>query len=126
MLGFCVLGGMFGEGIDLKNEQLIGAAIYGTGLPQISTEGKILKEYYDAQGKDGFAYAYRYPGMNKILQAAGRVIRTKEDRGVILLLDERFLHAEYRQLFAREWAGFRAGNVTKIKEYLQGFWAGID
>ena len=91
LVGFCVLGGIFSEGVDLTGESLIGAIIVGTGLPQIGSEREILKEYYDRKKQSGFDYAYRYPGMNKVLQAAGRVIRTKEDRGVILLLDDRFL-----------------------------------
>ena len=85
LLGFCVLGGIFSEGIDLKREALIGAAVVGTGLPLVCHEREILRGYYEEREMDGFAYAYRYPGMNKVLQAAGRVIRTDEDRGVILL-----------------------------------------
>ena len=81
-------GGIFGEGIDLKEDSLIGAIIVGTGIPQICREREILKQYYDGRNEDGFAYAYRYPGMNKVLQSAGRVIRTAQDRGVVLLLDE--------------------------------------
>ena len=103
LVAFCVMGGIFGEGIDLKNDRLIGAIIVGTGLPQVSDEREILKNYYDERGLSGFDYAFRYPGMNKVLQAAGRVIRTSEDRGVILLLDERFLQREYGALFPREW-----------------------
>ena len=87
---FCVLGGIFSEGIDLKNESLIGSIIVGTGLPMVCTEKEILKAHYDREGKSGFDYAYRFPGMNKVQQAAGRVIRTDSERGVIVLLDERF------------------------------------
>ena len=90
LIGFGVLGGIFSEGIDLTNEKLIGTLIIGTGLPQVCNEREILKSYFDQKGLYGFDYAYRYPGMNKVLQAAGRVIRTEDDRGVILLLDERF------------------------------------
>ncbi len=86
LLGFCVLGGIFSEGIDLKNDSLIGAVIVGTGLPMVCTEREILKNYFDSQGDNGFDFAYRYPGMNKVLQSAGRVIRTEDDRGVVLLL----------------------------------------
>lgn len=81
LLGFCVMGGIFSEGIDLKHEALIGAAIVGTGLPMVCDEREILRQFYEERGMDGFAYAYQYPGMNKVLQAAGRVIRTQEDRG---------------------------------------------
>lgn len=87
------MGGIFGEGIDLKNERLIGTIIVGTGLPQLSNEREILMGYYDKRLGAGFDYAYRYPGMNKVLQAGGRVIRTAEDVGVIVLLDERFYRA---------------------------------
>ena len=100
LVGFCVLGGIFSEGVDLTGESLIGAIIVGTGLPQIGSEREILKEYYDRKKQSGFDYAYRYPGMNKVLQAAGRVIRTKEDRGVILLLDDRFLGRDYGEIFS--------------------------
>ena len=84
-------------------DRLIGAAIVGTGLPQVNTEREVLKKHYDRLGENGFDYAYRFPGMNKVLQAAGRVIRTKEDVGCILLMDERFRSTEYRILFPEEW-----------------------
>ncbi len=122
LLGFCVMGGIFGEGIDLKRDQLIGAAIVGTGLPQICNEREILKQYYDRRGEDGFAYAYQYPGMNKVMQSAGRVIRTDEDRGVILLLDERFCQWQYRSIFPREWADYEICSLHSVSEKLRGFW----
>lgn len=122
LVAFCVLGGIFGEGIDLKNEQLIGAIIVGTGLPQIGNEREILMNYYDARSGSGFDYAYRYPGMNKVLQAAGRVIRTASDVGVIELLDERFLQSDYRGLFPREWEQRTVCNIGTVEECLQEFW----
>lgn len=122
LLGFCVMGGIFAEGIDLIGERLIGAIIVGTGLPQISYEREILKQYYDAKGENGFDYAYRFPGMNKVLQSAGRVIRTKQDRGVILLLDERFCSTDYRGLFPREWEDYRICNRKTAGSMLQEFW----
>ena len=103
LVAFCVMGGIFGEGIDLSNDKLIGAIIVGTGLPQICNEREILKNYYDEESGSGFDYAFRYPGMNKVLQAAGRVIRTTEDEGVILLLDDRFLQRDYQMMYPREW-----------------------
>ena len=124
LVGFCVMGGIFSEGIDLKNEQLIGAAIVGTGLPQVSNEREILKEYYDAKNQSGFDYAFRYPGMNKVMQAAGRVIRTVRDRGVILLLDERFLQYDYQQLFPREWEGYQTCGRENLHQNLDRFWCG--
>ena len=122
MVAFCVLGGIFGEGIDLKAEQLIGAIIVGTGLPQIGNEREILKDYYDKKAGEGFDYAYRYPGMNKVLQAAGRVIRTLEDRGVIALLDERFLENSYLRLFPREWTKYQICSQQNVKDAALQFW----
>ena len=122
LVAFCVMGGIFSEGIDLKNDKLIGAIIVGTGLPQISNERQILKDYYDERGMSGFDYAFRYPGINKVLQAAGRVIRTQEDRGIILLLDERFLQADYVPLFPREWRERKVCNLKQMKEEVERFW----
>ena len=102
MAALCVMGGIFSEGIDLKEERLIGVIIIGTGLPQVNTEQEILKEYFDEHQGRGFDYAYQYPGMNKVMQAAGRVIRTAGDKGIIALLDERFLGEEAVALFPRE------------------------
>lgn len=121
-LAFCVMGGIFGEGIDLKNEQLIGAVVVGTGLPQISNEREILMHYYDERSGEGFDYAYRYPGMNKVLQAAGRVIRTVDDSGVILLLDDRFTRREYESLFPKEWERRSFCTVESVSGYLDAFW----
>lgn len=125
LVGFCVLGGIFSEGIDLKNDSLIGAVIVGTGIPQVGGEREILKEYFEANGENGFDYAYRYPGMNKVLQAAGRVIRTVEDTGVIALLDERFLQYTYRRLFPREWQSFEEVTVDTVAGSVKRFWENI-
>lgn len=122
LMAFCVMGGIFGEGIDLKNEQLIGAIIVGTGIPQISNEREILMNYYEERLGAGFDYAYRYPGMNKVLQAAGRVIRTVHDVGVIELLDERFLQNDYRNLFPKEWEKRKVCTVDNVDAYLRKFW----
>jgi Rad3-related DNA helicase len=126
LVALCVLGGIFGEGIDLKNDRLIGVVIVGTGLPQISNEREILKNYYDEKNGNGFDYAFRYPGMNKVLQAAGRVIRTTEDKGVILLLDERFQQRDYRALYPREWADRRVCSLEDVGELVAEFWARAD
>ncbi len=122
LLGMCVTGGLFSEGIDLEGEALMGVAIVGTGLGQMDAEEEILREHYQAQGKDGFGYAYRYPGMNRVLQAAGRVIRTEEDRGVILLLDDRFLEKENQQLFPLEWEDCFLVSPQNMQEKLKAFW----
>ena len=122
LVGFCVMGGIFSEGIDLIGNRLIGAAVVGTGLPQVNCEREILKDYYDEKGEQGFDYAYRYPGMNKVLQAAGRVIRTKEDNGTILLMDERFLNRDYRVLFPREWNDAGTCTLGNVEKCLGEFW----
>ncbi len=122
LVGFCVMGGIFSEGIDLIGESLIGVAVVGTGIPQISHEREILKAYYDQRGGQGYDYAYRYPGMNKVLQAAGRVIRTPEDRGVILLLDDRFLQRDHRRLFPVEWADHIVCSRGSVEQRLRDFW----
>jgi len=122
LLGFCVMGGIFSEGIDLKNDSLIGAIIVGTGLPQVCNEREILKSYFDAMGKNGFDYAYRYPGMNKVLQAAGRVIRTAEDVGIVALLDDRFLGGAYQRLFPREWDTYEVVTADQVARRVERFW----
>ncbi len=122
LLGFCVMGGIFSEGIDLKNDSLIGAIIVGTGLPQVCNERELLKKYFDGWGENGFDYAYRYPGMNKVLQAAGRVIRTVDDFGVVALLDERFLSPAYQRLFPREWQEKVVVTVDQIGRKVETFW----
>lgn len=125
IVGFCVMGGVFSEGIDLKGDNLIGSIIVGTGLPMVGNEREILKDKYDDEGYNGFDYAYRYPGMNKVLQAAGRVIRTEEDTGVVLLLDERFLQQNYMKLFPREWNNAVKVSVDNVADKANAFWSGV-
>ncbi len=120
--GLCVLGGIFSEGIDLKAERLEGVIIVGTGLPMLCTEQEILKQFFDNRQEDGFQYAYQYPGMNKVMQAAGRVIRTMEDRGIILLLDDRFLKPDYQELFPREWSEYGIVTRKTVAGWLDQFW----
>ena len=122
LVGLCVMGGIFAEGIDLKEDRLIGAAIVGTGLPQVCAEQEMLKRYYDQRGMDGFRYAYLCPGMNRVLQAAGRVIRTQEDCGVVLLLDDRFLQTQYATMFPREWEGIETCSLESAQAQLACFW----
>lgn len=121
-VGFCVMGGIFGEGIDLKNDRLIGTVVVGTGLPMVCDEKELFRFYFDEKNGKGFDYAYLYPGMNKVMQSAGRVIRTTEDTGAILLLDERFLNHSYQNLFPREWFPFEAVTATSMKQALSNFW----
>ena len=123
LLGFAVMGGVFGEGVDLAGDRLIGVAVIGPGLPQVGPRQEQLRVYFEETRGSGFDYAYRYPGMNKVLQAAGRVIRTPEDRGVVLLIDNRFTHVEYRRLMPPHWAHFSAVPDSKaLEKALQDFW----
>ncbi len=122
-IGLCVLGGIFGEGIDLKGERLIGAVIVGTGLPLVCEERELFRRYYDEkEGTDGFSCAYLYPGMNKVQQAAGRVIRTMEDKGAVLLLDDRFAGAQYTALFPKEWYPYEIVMLPELEKSLRNFW----
>ena len=122
MLGFCVMGGVFSEGIDLTHDRLIGVIVVGTGIPQVCNDREIVKNYFDQRGMRGFDYAYLYPGMNKVLQSAGRVIRTEDDKGIILLLDDRFQNRQYQQLFPREWKEYEVCGRKEIKEKMEEFW----
>ncbi len=122
LIGFCIMGGIFGEGIDLKNDSLIGAIIVGTGLPQVCFERDILMNYFNEAGNNGFDYAYRYPGMNKVLQAAGRVIRTVDDIGIVALIDDRFLEAAYQKMFPREWEQYEVVEVDGVAKRVEKFW----
>ena len=120
---FTVLGGMFSEGIDFKGEQLIGTIVVGVGLPQLGLERDLIKAYFEEEGYD---YAYKYPGMNKVLQAAGRVIRTKEDRGVVILLDDRYGTKDYIKLFPKEWQYAKKTNLGIVSKQLKQFWTEQD
>ena len=123
LLGFAVLGGVFGEGVDLAGERLIGAAIVSPGLPQVGPRQEQLRAHFEETRGSGFDYAYRFPGMNKVLQAAGRVIRTPEDKGVVLLIDDRFLAPDTRRLMPPHWDGLRAvDSVEELRAELEWFW----
>jgi Rad3-related DNA helicase len=122
-VGFCVLGGSFSEGVDLLGRRLIGTIIVGVGLPGLSNERNILKEYFDGRCERGYDYAYTYPGMNRVLQAAGRVIRREEDEGVVVLIDDRYATPQYQMLFPASWMHLKyAGNATSLAELVKNFW----
>ena len=124
LVGLAVMGGVFGEGIDLVGERLIGTVVVGVGVPQVCLERDLIKAYFDQQNTNGFAYAYQYPGFNRVLQATGRVIRTETDRGVIVLIDERFSHARYRRLFPSHWRGLQVvPSAGEIRDKLAHFWS---
>jgi DNA excision repair protein ERCC-2 len=122
LVGFAVMGGIFGEGIDLVGEHLIGAIIVGTGLPQLTIERDLIRNYFESRTGDGFGYAYTFPGMNRVLQAVGRVIRSETDRGVALLIDTRFSESRYRRLFPAWWRVSYVRNVAGIRETIRSFW----
>ena len=121
-----MMGGVFSEGIDLVEEKLIGAILVGAGLPQIGNERDVMRRFFDERQRDGFAYAYLYPGMNKVIQGAGRVIRTAEDRGIIALLDERFLQRSYQRTFPREWNDYQICSLDTVGQQLERFWKETD
>ena len=128
LIGFCVMGGMFSEGIDLKGDSLIGVICVGPGIPGVDLEHDILREFYDGyetpghESGSGYEYSYMYPGMNKVLQAAGRVIRTEDDRGIVVLLDKRFLSTGYKRLFPREWTSVKITDLEHVRDDVTGFW----
>ena len=124
-LGFAVMGGIFGEGIDLKGSRLIGAIIVGVGLPQLGLERNLIRDYFDqagGPGNVGFEFAYQYPGMNRVLQTAGRVIRSENDRGIICLIDHRFNEARYRRQFPTSWQPLQARSRPELIQLLKSFW----
>ncbi|HSI84717.1 MAG TPA: ATP-dependent DNA helicase, partial [Candidatus Methylacidiphilales bacterium] len=127
LVGFAVMGGIFGEGIDLIGDRLHGAVVVGPGLPQLSLERELIRQYFqqqsDADGPDaGFASAYLYPGMTKVQQAAGRVIRSETDRGTVVLIDSRFRENRYAELFPPWWDVQRARSAEDVRRYLREFW----
>jgi Rad3-related DNA helicase len=122
LVGFTVMGGAFSEGIDLTGDRLTGAVIVGCGLPMVGNEKELFKFYFDEKSGNGFEYSYLYPGMNKVMQSAGRVIRTVDDVGAILLLDERFGNPQYTNLFPREWFPYVTVNIGNVKERLSEFY----
>ena len=122
LVGFCVLGGMFSEGIDLRNDRLIGSLIVGTGIPPVEPQRELLRDYFSGQGRNGYDFAYRYPGMNKVLQAAGRVIRTAEDVGIVVLMDGRFAERSSRELFPLEWGQPESVESGDAADRIRRFW----
>jgi len=122
LLSLCVLGGIFAEGIDLPGCQLIGVAVVGVGLPQVNPAQEALRAHYQATLQDGFAFAYRYPGMQKVLQAAGRVIRSEADAGVVLLLDERYGESAYARLLPPHYHAVPVADTEEIRARSQEFW----
>ena len=123
LVGFAVLGGVFGEGIDLVGDRLVGAVVVGVGLPQLCLERDLIREYFNQKNGLGFEFAYAYPGLNRVIQAAGRVIRSETDRGVVLLIDTRFAQAPYRELLPRWWTITPVRGSAEIAERATKFWS---
>ncbi|WP_444944314.1 helicase C-terminal domain-containing protein [Microbulbifer sp. ZKSA006] len=121
-LGFAIMGGIFGEGIDYIGEKLVGTIIVGTGLPQVSLERELQRSAAEASGVHGFDSAYHYPGMTRVLQTAGRVIRSESDKGVIILIDSRFTAPFYRHLFPEHWQPLVCHNTPQLCGSLERFW----
>lgn len=122
-IGFCVLGGSFSEGVDLPGSRLIGSIIIGVGLPGFSSERNLMRDYFETRYENGFDYAYTFPGMNGVLQAAGRVIRREEDRGIVVLIDDRYGTPTYQKLFPSHWKHLKyAGNSASLAEIARKFW----
>ncbi len=124
LVGFAVMGGIFGEGIDLTGDRLSGAVIYGVGLPGISPERDIIRDYFTETDQAGFEYAYLYPGINRVLQAAGRVIRSEKDRGVVVLVDDRYKSYRYKSLFPVNWKPVAVNSKSELDRVLKKFWDG--
>jgi DNA excision repair protein ERCC-2 len=122
LAGFAVMGGVFGEGIDLVGDRLIGAVVVGVGLPQLSAERDFIRDYFQEKIGAGFDYAYTFPGMNRVLQATGRVIRSETDRGIVLLIDARFAEERYRRLFPTFWKVTRVRTISGIRDHAARFW----
>lgn len=123
LIGFAVLGGSFAEGIDLKGDRLIGVAIISVGLPGLSLENNLIKDYFQKKNHQGFAYAYQLPGFNNVMQAGGRLIRDATDHGVILLIDQRFASTRYQRLFPPHWQNqHQVRNASELEQQLQLFW----
>lgn len=123
MIAFCVIGGIFSEGIDLTGDSLIGAIVVGVGLPQVCFERNIIKNYYDKKGVSGYDYSYTYPGMNKVLQSAGRVIRTETDRGILVLIDDRYFTSKYKNIMPEEWSEISFTDSNKmLLDNIESFW----
>ena len=123
LVGFCVMGGIFSEGVDLRGEALVGEIIVGTGFPPPSPEAEAESEAYYKRELDGKSFAYTLPGWSRVLQAAGRVIRSEEDRGVLILCDLRYLNEDWKELFPEAWEGAQTLPGEKaLQRELHRFW----
>nr|ADD93483.1 hypothetical protein [uncultured marine bacterium MedDCM-OCT-S04-C123] len=125
-IGLAVMGGIFGEGIDLAGKALIGVVVVGVGLPQVCLERDLIREHFDAYGDNGFDFAYRHPGINRVMQAVGRLIRTEQDRGVAVLIDQRYSDESYHALLPDAWPKEEIESSNDLRAALQRFWNSND
>ena len=125
-IGLAVMGGIFGEGIDLAGKALIGVVVVGVGLPQVCLERDLIREHFDAHGDNGFDFAYRHPGINRVMQAVGRLIRTEQDRGVAVLIDQRYSDESYYALLPDAWPKEEIESSKELRAALQRFWNSND
>lgn len=122
-IGFAIQGGVFGEGIDYVGPRLIGVLVVGTGLPALDEQTKLVAEHYEKKGRSGFDFAYRYPGFTRVLQTAGRLIRHEQDRGFVLLIDDRFANTGYKQLYPQDWSISYPRDQQSLADDLRAFWS---
>lgn len=123
LIGFCVMGGIYAEGVDLSGDSLIGAVIVGIGIPSLSYEREAISAFYNEKYDEGKQFAYIYPGMNRVLQAAGRVIRSESDKGVIVLIDDRFDDPIYKNVIPKLWDGMKfISDAKELRTELDEFW----
>ncbi len=125
LVALCVLGGVFSEGIDLIGKRLTGVAVVGVGLPTVNLENDLIRKYFDEAESAGFAFAYAFPGINKVMQAVGRLIRSEEDTGLILLLDDRYANPYYRNMLPGDWKA-KMIRENEIAGQIQEFWRQLD
>jgi DNA excision repair protein ERCC-2 len=121
-LGFAVLGGVFGEGIDLVGDRLTGAVVVSVGMPPPTPERELIREYFEENRNAGWEFAYVFPGFNRVLQASGRVIRTEKDRGSVLLIDKRYGYSRYRSMFPEAWRPVYIKRPEDLIPILVAFW----
>ena len=121
-MGFAILGGKYGEGVDYPGDKLIGVLVVGVGLPGFDEEQALIQDHFEKRGFDGYDFTYRYPGITRVLQTAGRVIRSESDKGVIILIDDRFRDRFYQNIFPEHWSMNRLKDIIQLEQCLKSFW----
>jgi Rad3-related DNA helicase len=124
-IGFAILGGIFGEGIDYAGDRLIGVIVVSPGLPSLDRQTQLVADHYRQQGHDGYDFAYRFPGFTRVLQTVGRLIRTESDGGMVLLVDDRFRLTTYKTLYPSHWKVGQPSDQTALLNCLKTFWTSL-